>query len=80
MYPTDVIPEKNTEPRKFEYRPNNFLAGKQDFTQSRLSRLQDKPDSLLGSGFQKENDDSDTNDLEIELTEEEFYYAVEMTE
>ncbi len=56
------------------------MAGKQDIAQSRMSRLQDKQIVIDGTAFAKENEDSDTNDLEIELTEEEFYYAVEMTE
>lgn len=42
--------------------------------------MQDKPLAIDNTGFAKENEDSDTNDLEIELTEEEFYYAVDMTE
>ena len=42
--------------------------------------MQDKPLAIDNTGFVKENEDSDTNDLEIELTEEEFYYAVDMTE
>lgn len=31
VYPTDVIPEKNVHGRKFEYRPNNFMASKVDY-------------------------------------------------
>lgn len=31
VYPTDVIPEKNMQVRKFEYRPNNFMASKVDY-------------------------------------------------
>jgi hypothetical protein len=39
------------------------------------------PDGLHGSGFSPERmGDSDGDELEIELTEEEFHYAVEMTE
>ena len=41
------------------------------------------PDALHGSGFAHSpdrNGDSDGDELEIELTEEEFHYAVEMTE
>jgi len=39
------------------------------------------PDALHGSGFSPERmNDSDGDELEIELTEEEFHYAVEMTE
>lgn len=38
------------------------------------------PDALHGSGFSPERGDSDQDELEIELTEEEFHYAVEMTE
>ena len=37
VYPTDVIPEKNIQGRKFEYRPNNFMASKVDYQQSKQS-------------------------------------------
>lgn len=41
------------------------------------------PDAMHGSGFAASPErigDSDGDELEIELTEEEFHYAVEMTE
>ena len=41
------------------------------------------PDAMHGSGFAASPErigDSDQDELEIELTEEEFHYAVEMTE
>lgn len=41
------------------------------------------PDAMHGSGFNgspERQGDSDGDELEIELTEEEFHYAVEMTE
>jgi hypothetical protein len=41
------------------------------------------PDALHGSGFASSPEranDSEEDELEIELTEEEFHYAVEMTE
>jgi hypothetical protein len=42
------------------------------------------PDGLHGSAFasspERTGADSDGDELEIELTEEEFHYAVEMTE
>lgn len=37
VYPTDVIPETNFATRKYDYRPNNFLSGKADYQQSRMS-------------------------------------------
>lgn len=93
VYPSDVIPEKQTQVRKFEYRPNNFMAGKQDFQQSKAhsSQMSDyavqrsammAPNDQHGTGFaaSPEQVDSDGDELEIELTEEEFNYAVEMTE
>ena len=88
VYPTDVIPEKNMQVRRFEYRPNNFMAAKADFQQSKIpsesnqySQIQDVGGH--GSGFAASPErigDSDGDELEIELTEEEFHYAVEMTE
>jgi hypothetical protein len=91
VYPSDVIPEKQTQVRKFEYRPNNFMAGKQDFTQSKAHSSQMSDYAAQKSAMQNdqhgtglaaspERADSDADELEIELTEEEFNYAVEMTE
>jgi hypothetical protein len=74
-----VIPEQYVE-RKRDFRPNNFL-GASFVSQSQQSILQSK----LGRQSQLQGPKGEASlheeeDLEIELTEEEFHYAVEMTE
>jgi hypothetical protein len=75
VYPTDVIPEKNVQVRKFEYRPNNFMAAKSDHNQ-----MHENDQNQNFAASPERLNDSDGDELEIELTEEEFHYAVEMTE
>lgn len=68
VYPSDVIPDQYIE-RKRDYRPNNFMA------QLSRAKLVTQPSKGLLAGDSVEEDE-----LEIELTQEEFYYSVEMTE
>jgi hypothetical protein len=68
VYPSDVIPDQFIE-RKRDYRPNNFLGGMQQQSKSKL--LQQQSNQELGV---------EDDELEIELTLEEFQFAVEMTE
>ena len=67
VYPSDVIPDQHIE-RKRDYRPNNFM------TQMSKSKLVTQPSNPLIEAS------TEDDELEIELTLEEFHYSVEMTE
>lgn len=60
VYPSDVIPDQYIE-RKRDYRPNNFMA------QLSRAKLVTQPSKGLLAGDSVEEDE-----LEIELTQEEF--------
>ena len=70
MYPTDIIPEKKAETKKQKgvFRQNNFL--NDPYVTKQLGDI--KQDDVEGP--------SPGEELEVELTEEEFNYAVRMTD
>jgi len=76
VYPSDVIPDQYVD-RKRDYRPNNFMSVNPNAgaggSSSQLQQLY--PDQ--SGRMTNLNDDEE---LEIELSEDEFFYAVEMTE
>ncbi len=73
VYPSNVIPDKNqvysVNQSKKNYRPNNFMCEASGFVKGKR----------LGSTGNGNHEDEDEQ-LEIELTEDEFNYAVKMTE
>ena len=88
VYPSDVIPDQYVE-RKRDYRPNNFMSGEvaSSGSSSMLRANTRAQNSVLGRRDQYpaarsalEPYPQEEEELEIELTEEEFQYAVEMTE
>lgn len=92
VYPSDVIPDQYIE-RKRDYRPNNFMSGEVSVLgqggQLLRSNLRGSNSRLLKADRQAQQYSqlqhrptmhSEEDELEIELTEDEFHYAVEMTE
>lgn len=92
VYPSDVIPDQFVE-RKRDYRPNNFMSGEVSIigtgtvvrqnirgSNSRLLKYDRQAISQQSQQSVNRTTDLDEEELEIELTEDEFHYAVEMTE
>eukprot|EP00347_Sterkiella_histriomuscorum_P001245 403372773 len=82
VYPSTVIPDKNeihmiNSIQKKNYRPNNFMNEAPGYGVQRAGYVQQGYQSGLANNHPN---DEEEDQLEIELTEDEFNYAVKMTE
>ena len=84
VYPSDVIPDKKIieqQRQRGVFRPNNFLNDQYLINQLGIGQQAPLPPNIqLENNEDLEDDGDDQDELEVELTPEEFQYAVKMTD
>ena len=83
VYPTDIIPDKKIQDmgnQKGVFRQNNFLNDPYISKQLGLGAGGEMGRFMNVNSDQTNKNTQEDDELEVELTEEEFHYAVKMTD